>query len=196
MAALITCSSSLFFTLNGSGDFLWAECPCKWRSLPELSGFLSFGRHDGDNPVNGILVKDGPPLPPKRGRRRGPTRDIPAQIATRQGKNRFRVFQCAVSVISEARLRRRGSSGKARRGSIAEPYVTEEQRGQWTRADSTLRARLFSAHAASLSRYVSQRIRSSFDSLPEPKIATAALRRSLIQCTSFFAISLCCASLI
>ena len=35
----ITCSSSLFFTLNGPRDFLCAEGACKRRSLP----------HFGDN---------------------------------------------------------------------------------------------------------------------------------------------------
>ena len=41
--------------------------------MAEFGRFLCFGRHDGDNPVNGILFKDGTPLPPKiRGRCRLP----------------------------------------------------------------------------------------------------------------------------
>jgi hypothetical protein len=84
LAALITCSSSLFLTLNGPGDFLCAKGARKRRSLPQLGRFLGFGRHDRDDAINGIFFEEGPPLPPKVGRGCRPTIDI--EEKTRNGK--------------------------------------------------------------------------------------------------------------
>jgi hypothetical protein len=92
LAALITCSSSLFFTLNGLGDFLCAEGACKRRSLPKLGRFLGFSRHDRDDAINRVFFEEGPPLPPKVRRGRRPVFDVPLQIAPRQGKDRLGVF--------------------------------------------------------------------------------------------------------
>jgi hypothetical protein len=142
----------LFFTVNRYGDLFLGKGACKRRSLPQLGRLLGFGSHDGDDAINGIFFEESPPLPPKGGRRGRPVSDVPLQIAPRQGENRLGVFQCAVVVISGVRLRRRGSSGKARPGSIAEPYVTEEQRRQWAHAASTLRAGVFPTDAGSLRR--------------------------------------------
>jgi hypothetical protein len=75
------CSSSLFLTLNGPGDFLCAEGACKRRSLPQLGRFLGFGRHDGDDAINGIFFEEGLPLPPKGGCGRRPPIDISPQVA-------------------------------------------------------------------------------------------------------------------
>jgi hypothetical protein len=106
LGALITCSSSLFFTLNGPRDFLCAEGSGKRRSLPQLGRFLGFGRHDGDDAINGIFVEEGPPFPPKRGRGCGPSPDIPLEVSTRQGKNSlgssrsfFAISLCCASLI-------------------------------------------------------------------------------------------------
>ena len=115
-------------------------------TCPEGTKGLSLGFQPGFNPR-----LSSRPLPALKGRQRNVRRrrrqpiDIPLQIAPRQGKDGLGVFQCAVSVVSEARLRRRGTSRKAQRGSIAEPYVTEEQRGHVGRRRRNLQGRaLFS----------------------------------------------------
>src|SRR5260370_3257243 len=106
------------------------RAPAKGEACRSSVAFSSFGRHDGDDALNGIFFEEGPPLPPKVGRGRRPTVDISPQVPARQGKNRLGVFQCAVAVISGVRLRRPGSSGKPQLVSIAKPYMTTEQPAQ------------------------------------------------------------------
>jgi hypothetical protein len=60
--------------------------------LPQFGRFLGFGRHHGDDAINGIFFWQGPPLPPKVGRGSGASPDITPQVSTRQGKDGHGIF--------------------------------------------------------------------------------------------------------
>jgi hypothetical protein len=68
------------------------RAPAKGEACRNSVAFSSFGRHGGDDAINGIFFEESPPLPPKVGRGCPPTIHIPPQVPARQGKNRLGIF--------------------------------------------------------------------------------------------------------
>jgi hypothetical protein len=63
--------------------FFALRAPAKGEACRSSVAFSSFGRHDGDDAINGIFFEEGPSFLPKGGGRRRPTIDISPQVATR-----------------------------------------------------------------------------------------------------------------